>query len=142
MLQKVKYLGIQVNNILDWKEQVKAISSKLSKALGLLKHAKDFVPESSLGSLYLSIVEPHFRYCCSMWGCCDSNTLLQLQKLQNRAARILTDSAFDAPSNPITRKLGWMAISDLISFESKQLVFESLNNQAPQYICFLFQKKL
>ena len=33
-----------------------------------------------------------------------------------------------------------MTIADLISFESKQLVFKSLNNQAPQYICKLFKR--
>ena len=33
-----------------------------------------------------------------------------------------------------------MTIADLVSFESKQLVFKSLNNQAPQFICKLFQR--
>ena len=33
-----------------------------------------------------------------------------------------------------------MTIADLNSFESNQLVFKSLNNQAPQYICKLFQR--
>ena len=71
--------------------------------------------------------------------CCGSSTILQLQKLQNRAARIRENSAFDAPSSPLIRSLGWMTIADLISFESKQLVL-SLINQAPQYICNLFQR--
>ena len=62
MVQEVKYLGVQVDNSIDWKEQIKAISSKVSKALGLLKHAKNFLPESSLRSLYFSVVEPHFHY--------------------------------------------------------------------------------
>ena len=66
MVQKVKYLGVQVGNSLDWKEQIKAISSTVSKALGLLKHAKTFLPEPSLRLLHFSIVEPHFRYCCSV----------------------------------------------------------------------------
>ena len=66
VVQKVKYLGVQVDNSLDWKQQIKVISSKVSKALDLLKHAKNFLPESSLKSLYFSIVEPHFRYCCSV----------------------------------------------------------------------------
>ena len=90
MVQKVKYLGVQVDNSLHWREQIKVISSKVSKAVGLLKHAKIFLPESSLRSLYFTIVEPHFRYCCFVWGCSGSNTLLELKKLQNRAARILT----------------------------------------------------
>ena len=75
-----------------------------------------------------------------MWGCSGSNTLLELQKLQNGAARILIKNAFDSPSSPIIKKLGWMKIAALISFESTQLVFKSLNNQAPQYICNLFQR--
>ena len=69
-----------------------------------------------------------------------AQTLLELQKPQNRAARVLTNSAFDAPSSPMIKKLGWMKIADLISFESNQLVLQSLNNQAPQCICNLFQR--
>ena len=38
MVQKVKYLGVQVANNLDWKEKI-----KVSKALGLLKNAKTFL---------------------------------------------------------------------------------------------------
>ena len=75
VVQKVKHLGVQVDNSLDWKEQIKVISSKVSKVLGLLKHAKTFLPEASLRSPYFSIVEPHFRYCCSLWECSGSNTL-------------------------------------------------------------------
>ena len=135
VVQKVKFIGLQVDNTLDWKDQI-----TVSKALGLLKHAKKFLPASSLISLYLSIVQPHFRYCCSIWGCWGSSTHLQLQKLQNRAARILTNSAFDIPISPLIRSLGWMTIAVLISFKSKQLAFKSLNNQAPQYICNLFQR--
>ena len=54
VVQKVKYLGVQVDDSLDWKDQIRVISSKLSKALGLLKHAKKFLPASSFSSLYLS----------------------------------------------------------------------------------------
>ena len=41
-----------------------------------------------------------FRYCCLCGECSGSSTLLELQKLQNRADRILTKRAFDAPSKP------------------------------------------
>ena len=76
VVQKVKYLAVQVDSSLDWEDQIKAISSKVSKVLGLLKHAKKFLPESSLRSLYLSRVERHFRYCCFVLGCSGTSTLL------------------------------------------------------------------
>ena len=31
--------------------------------------------------------------------------------MQNRAAKILTNSAFDAPSSPIIMNLGWVSLS-------------------------------
>ena len=65
---------------------------------------------------------------------------LELKELQNSAARILKHGAFDTPSGPFIKKLGWMKIADLISFEFNQLVFKSLNNQAPQCTYNLFQR--
>ena len=86
-------------------------------------------------------MEPHFRYCCSVWGCAGSSEINQLQKLQKRAARIITNSSFDAPSRPLIEKLGWKTVDQLISSESKTMVFKSLNELAPQYLCDLFTRK-
>ena len=140
VVQKTKYLGVQIDCSLDWKEQIKAVSAEVSRAIGFLRHAKSFLPLASLKALYKGIVEPHFRYCCSVWGCAGSTDINQLQKLQNRAARIITNSSFDASSRPLIAKLGWQTIEELIRNESKTMVFKSLNDLAPQYLCNLFTK--
>ena len=140
VVQKTKYLGVQIDCSLDWKEQIKAVSAKVSRAVGFLKHAKNFLPRETLKTLYAGIVEPHFRYCCSVWGCCGSTEINQLQKLQNRAARIVTNSSFDTPSRPLIEVLGWKTIEQLTSIESETMVFKSLNELAPQYLCGLFTK--
>lgn len=137
---KTKYLGVEIDRSLDWKEQIKAISSKVSRALGFLKHGKSFLPKDTLQTIYTGIVEPHFRYCCSVWGCAGLTEINHLQKLQNRAARIMTNSSFDAPSKPIIERLGWNTIQDLIENESQTMVFKSLNGLAPEYLCGLFTK--
>ena len=95
---------------------------------------------AALDNLYTGIVEPHFRYCCSVWGCCGSTEINQLQKLQNRAARIVTNSSFDTPSRPLIERLGWKTIEQLISYESKTMVFKSLNELAPQCLSSLFKR--
>ena len=140
VVQKTKYLGVQIDFSLDWKEQIKAVSAKVSRAIGFLKHAKKFLPGVTLENLYTGIVEPHFRYCCSVWGCCGSSEIKQLQKLQNRAARIVTNSSFDSPSRPLIERLGWKTIEQLISNESKTMVFKSLNDLAPQYLSSLLKR--
>ena len=90
--------------------------------------------------MYTGIVEPHFRYCCSVWGCCGATEINQLQKLQNRAARIVTGSSFDTPGQPLIKRLGWKTIDELIASESNIMVFKSLHELAPQYMCNLFTK--
>ena len=67
VVQKTKYLGVQIDYSLDWKEQIKAVSTKVSGVIGFLRHAKFFLPMASLKTLYTGIVEHHFRYCCSVW---------------------------------------------------------------------------
>ena len=139
-VQNTKYLGVQIDSSLDWKEQIKAVSTKVSRAVGFLKHAKSFLPKETLKTLYTGIVEPHFRYCCSVWGCCGSMELDQLQKLQNRAARVITNSSFDAPSRPLIQELGWKTIEELINGETKTMVFKSLHDLAPEYLRSLFTR--
>ena len=42
VVSKIKYLGVLLDNSLDWKDQVQAVSLKVSRRLGILKHAKKF----------------------------------------------------------------------------------------------------
>ena len=51
VVQKTKYLGIQIENSFDWKEHIKVTPSKVSKAVGFLRHAKPFLPEETLKTL-------------------------------------------------------------------------------------------
>ena len=116
------------------------MSLKVSRGPGILKHAKKSLPFSALTSLYTSIVEPLFRYCCSVWGCAGTTEINRFQKLQNGAARIVTNTSFNTPGNKLIEKLGWKTINELIDIESKTIVFKSLNELTPPYLRSLFRK--
>ena len=148
VVKQTKYLGVQIDCSLNWKEQIKAVSSKVSRAVGFLRHAKSFLPKETLQTLYTGIVEPHFRYCCSGWGCAALTEINQLQKLQNRAARIITNSRFDAPCGPLIEEMGWKTIDELITCESKTMVFKVtllstlVSSELPFYKTTLLRKQL
>ena len=69
-VMKTRYLGVNIDSSLNWKVHVKVILSKVSRAIGFLNHAINFLPQDTLKTLYKGIIEPHFRYCSSVWGCC------------------------------------------------------------------------
>ena len=135
-----KYLGVQLDENLTWKNQIKSATEKASRAIGFLKYTKHFLPEAVVKTLYTSIVEPHFQYCCSVWGCCNSTDILQLQRLQNRAASIVTNSHFDSPSKPLIQSLGWKANEELINRQVNLTIFKCLNSIASKYLCNIFTK--
>ena len=68
------------------------------------------------------------------------NAINKLQKLKNRAARIVTNSAYDASALSIIRKLGWPTIYELIESETLKMVYKSANYQAPAYLAERFVK--
>ena len=140
VVQKTKYLGGQMDFSLDWKEHIKAVSTKVSRVIGFLRHAKSFLPIASSKILYTGSVEPHFRNCCSVWGCAGSTDTNQLQKLHNRAARIIRNSSFDTPSRLLITELGWKTVDELIDNKTKTIVFKSLSDLAHQYLCNLFTR--
>ena len=60
VVQKSKYLTNQIDNTLDWKEHIHTVSSKVSRGIGFLRHAKAFLPEETLKNMCTGILEPTF----------------------------------------------------------------------------------
>ena len=53
--------GFQIDENLTWKNQIKSVTEKASRAIGFLKYAKNLLPDAVVKTLYNSIVEPHFQ---------------------------------------------------------------------------------
>ena len=105
----------------------------------MLRYAKRYLSLQTIQRMYFSIVESHFRYCCSVWGCAGDTALRKLQKLQNRAARVVTNSPFDHASLPLISKLGWLTVNEMIDFETACMVYKALHGLAPPYMKSMFQ---
>ena len=106
----------------------------------MLRYAKRYLPLVTVEAMYKSLLEPHFRYCCPVWGAAGITALQKLQKLQNRAARIVTNSPYDAHSQPLIQKRGWPTIQELIESETAKAVYKALHNEAPNYLKGLFHR--
>ena len=139
-VERTKYLGVIIDRSLSWEEHINILRTKVSRAIGYLKYARKFLPQNTLSKMYRGIVEPHFRYCCSVWGCCGATKLQTLQKLQNRAARIVTKSKFNTRAMALIHNLNWPTISEIFRSETATNMYKSLNGLVPEYLSNLFVK--
>ena len=75
---------------------------------------------------------------CEVWDSCCNTLAVKLQKLQNRAARVLTFSGYDASADPLIEILGWQKLESQRSFHKAVMVYKSLNGLAPEYMRSMF----
>ena len=107
----IKSLGPTIDAQLSWSKHVDEISKKVSSAIGALKRVRPFIPTDVAVQIYNALILPHFNYCSPVWDGMSGCLSDKLQKLQNRAARVITQSPFDTSSNLLLAKLRWEKLS-------------------------------
>ena len=108
-----KSLGLNIDD-LSWKAHVHDISNKKgSSSFGALKRIRLFVSVHTAVLIYQGLIEPHFDYCNAVWnGLSQRLKSDKLQKLQNRAVRVITNSSYDTGSRQLLDDLlGWDTLS-------------------------------
>ena len=88
------------------------IATKVSKGIRMIRRMNAFVRQSTLISVYNSIILPHIDYCSLDWDIGNEYSLERLQKLQNRAARIITGKSCDVRSKDIMEELSWQPLME------------------------------
>jgi hypothetical protein len=117
------------------------MTKRIASGIGAIKRLRSFVSLEKLHVIYQVLIQPHFDYCNVVWGNCGKPLSNKLQKLQNRAMRVLTFSNFDADANSLLEKLGWDDLNQHRQFQKALMVFKSLNNLAPEYLCSKFTNR-
>ena len=87
------------------------ISKKVSSGIGALKRVRPFVSMHTTIKINKSLMEPHFDYCSVVWDGLSQQLNHKLQKLQNRAVRVITKSSIDTSSRYLLKWLGWDNLS-------------------------------
>ena len=63
----------------------------------------------------------------------------KIQKLHNRAARVLTNSNYDADAGHLFELLGWKNLASQQHIQRATMVYKSLHGLAPDYLCSKFE---
>ena len=104
-------LGIFIDENLRWQTHIDKLSKKIASGIAAIKRIRDFVPTPTLHCIYNDLIQSQFDYCNIVWRNCGKTLFDRLQKLQNRAARVLTFSRYDADANRLFRQLNWNDLS-------------------------------
>ena len=130
-----KSLGLTIDAHLSWGKHVEEICKKVSSAIGTLKRVRPFISKETAILIYNTLIMPHFDYCSPVWDCLSGYLSDKLQKLQNRTARVITKSPFDASSNHLLSTLSWQKKK-----QKALMMYKTMNDLAPEYLQSLFSQ--
>ena len=74
-VNEARFLGVTLDENLNWKSHIYKLSKKLSCSAGILNLIKDSIPEDLYKSLYFTLFESHLSYGITVWGGVSNNKL-------------------------------------------------------------------
>ena len=138
-VKSAKYLGVEIDSKLSWSNHIDGLCRKLSSQLYILRRLKQILPTDDINCVYYGLFQSIIAYCITVWGSALQTYLCKIQKLQNRAARLLAQNFnWNIRGIDIVRGLGWQNVKERYCFLSYCLTYKSLNNLAPYYLSDLF----
>ena len=132
-IERVKdfnFLGITLDQNLNWSSHINKISIKISRAIGIMVRIKRYLPTYILKTLYYSLIFPHLSYGNIIWYTHNS----PLFKLQKKAVRIITNSKYNAHSEPLLKVVNFLKLEDIYYMNILKLYFKHCHRELPHYL--------
>ena len=107
-----KFLGVLLDNKLNWKKHIDYASRKLSRGIAMISKAKKYLNGDSLVTLYYSFIYPYMCYCNLIWGSTYESNLKKLTILQKRIIRIISGTRPKEHTDPLFEKIGTYEIHE------------------------------
>ena len=129
--ENCKFLGVWIDDRLNWKYHISQISSKLSKIVGIFKKIRWKLGKNILTQLYYTLAFPYFIYCNVTWAANYITNLDKLIKIQKKLVRIISNSEFNAHTSPIFKDLNLLPFNQINIYMTAVFMFRVINNLIP-----------
>ena len=91
--------------------------------------------------IYTALVLPYLDYCSVVWDELSDQLADRVQKLQNRAARVIMRAGYETSSSSLREKLHWDPLSVRRKKQKAAMMYKSLHGLAPAYLQNLFKAR-
>lgn len=87
-VQSTKYLGIYIDQHLNWHNHIDIITSRIRKLTWLFKYLRHIADKDLLMYIYKSLAQPILSYCLPVWGGADKTYILTVERAQRFILKI------------------------------------------------------
>ena len=137
-VNSAKYLGVIIDHKLNWIEHISYVKSKMSKGIGIMYKARQFLTKKALLMLYHAYIFPYMTYCIEVWGCASQTQLNCLFLLQKKIIRIMNFSHYLAHTNPLFLTMKVLPLRKIFFYKVGLIMYKYSLNLLPECIAHLY----
>ena len=127
-MRTFSYLGVKLDESLEWNHHTETICKKVAAGIRVMKRIKPYVSAYTLQTIYSALIQPYFDYCLPLWRVCNKTLKDELQKFQNRAAKIIAEVSLDTRSADVLCSPSRNELEERRRISKSLLVYKILND--------------
>lgn len=141
-VENFKYLGVWLDEKLNFNQHVRQLSNKINAKFYTLKTISGKLNRATKCLIYTAIVQPNIDFCSSILLSLNESQFATLQKIQNRFMRLILHAKWDTHIKDMLTKLNWMSIKQRVVFNTMKFLYKIEHEELPEYLkCQLTKKK-
>ena len=121
-----KFLGLIIDQNLNFKYHINYISSKISKSVGILFKLKYFLPNDVLKLIYLSFIHPYLNYGIEAWFAASKNLTDRIFIFQKKAIRAIFDLPYNAHTSNFFKTLRILKLHDIYNLQVGKIMYSAI----------------
>jgi len=129
--QKIKFLGVFIDPHLTFRDHIKYVNQKLATGLFFLRSVKHILNEKSLKYLYYALIHCNIIYAIHIYSSATENLMKSILLKRKNAVRIISNSKYNAHTEPLFKNLRIIPFTDLIEFFKVQFMHSFKNDFLP-----------
>jgi hypothetical protein len=144
----VKYLGVMIDDKLNWKYHISFVCSRISRNTGVFYKLRHFFSPIQLRQIYYNLIYPYLSYAIIAWGSAYKTHIKKLQTKQNHVVRIIFFANLYGKNTekplPLINLLNILTVEYIYKLNILKFIYNWQNQQLPSIFnsCFLYAKNV
>lgn len=110
---KVKYLGLIIDDKLTFKHHISALTGRVRKCIYVMKQLRRCASEQVLRMVYCALCESILQYGIAAWGSAPKTVLLQLERAQRAVIKVMLLKPILFPTDTLYRESKLLSVRRL-----------------------------
>jgi hypothetical protein len=136
-----KYLGVYIDEKLNFKCHHEIVTAKINKRLALLRRLSHKMTYESKIIFLKSIILPVIDYCSSIFLHFTDTETKSIQRLINKAMRVVLTLPSDSNVEQMHEKLNLMTVNQRVNFNALRIINNAVTRGIPQIFSSKFKSR-